>query len=57
MSENPTNEDPCDSIDLNYLDGWTKYDSDGMRKKNNAERLDRSERNRRLNSWARFDHG
>lgn len=57
MSENPTNEDPCDSIDLNYLDGWTKYDSDGMREKNHAERLDRSERNRRLNSWARFDHG
>lgn len=57
MSDKPTNEDPCDSIDLNYLEGWTQYDSDGMRKKDHGEGLERSERDRRYNSWARFDHG
>ena len=57
MSDKPTNEDPCDSIDLNYLEGWTQYDSDRLRKKDHEEGLDRSERDRHLNSWARFDHG
>lgn len=57
MSDNHTPEDPCDSIDLNYLEGWTKYDSDGMRKKNNGQGLDGSEGDRHLNSWVSLGGG
>ena len=28
MSEKLIPEDPCDSIDINDLEGWTRYDSD-----------------------------
>ena len=40
MSEMPTSEDPCDGIDLNNLDGWTRYDSSRMRKTDNGEGLE-----------------
>lgn len=51
MSDKLDAEDPCDSIDLNYLDGWTKYDSDRMRTKNNGEGLEGSEGDRHINPW------
>ncbi len=56
MSEKPT-DDPCDVIDLKILDGWTRYDSSGMRKKNNGEGLGRDQGDRYQDSWLRNDNG
>lgn len=60
-SEIRTNEnekdDPCDSIDVMNLSGWTKYDSSGMCSQDTGQRLERRERDRYSNSWTRFDHG
>ena len=57
MSEMPTSEDPCDGIDLNNLDGWTRYDSSRMRKTDNGEGLEGSPGDRYQDSWLRFDNG
>ena len=57
MSEIPTSEDPCDGIDLNNLDGWTRYDSSRMRKTDNGEGLGRDQGDRYQDSWIRFDNG
>ena len=54
MSEIPI-DDPCDIIDVNTLDGWTRYDSDGMRKKNTRQGLGRDSGDRHIDSWARYD--
>ena len=54
---NDEKDDPCDSIDVMDLGGWTKYDSDGMCEKNSRQRLDRSPDNQHTNLWTRFDHG
>ena len=51
MSENLINDDPMDSINLNDLDGWTKIDSDGMRKASDGKRLERNQRSRDTNPW------
>lgn len=56
MSEIPTSEDPCDGIELNNLEGWTRYDSSGMRKTDNGERLGRDQGDRYQDSWIRFDN-
>ena len=53
----PTSEDPCDGIDLNNLDGWTRYDSSRMRKTDNGEGLEGSPGDRYQDSWLRFDNG
>ena len=57
MSEIPTSEDPCDGIELNNLDGWTRHDSSGMRKTDNGEGLGRDQGDRYQDSWLRFDNG
>ena len=57
MSEIPTSEDPCDGIDLNNLDGWTRYDSSRMRKTDNGKGLAGDRGNRYQDSWVRFDNG
>lgn len=57
MSEIPTSEDPCDGIDLNNLDGWTRYDSSRMRKTDNGKGLEGSSGDRYQDSWIRFDNG
>lgn len=54
MSEIPI-DDPCDVIDVNTLDGWTRYDSDGMRAKNIRQGLGRDSGDRYTDSWARYD--
>lgn len=54
MSEIPI-DDPCDTIDVNTLDGWTRYDSDGMRAKNTRQRLGGDSGDRYIDSWARYD--
>ena len=56
MSDIPI-DDPCDKIDLNTLDGWTKYDSSGMRKTDNGEGLGRNRSDRYQDSWVRVDRG
>jgi hypothetical protein len=49
-------DDPCDVIDVNTLDGWTRsYDSDGMRKKNTRQGLGGDSGDRYIDSWARYD--
>ena len=50
-------DDPCDGIDLKTLDGWTRYDSSGMCKKNNGEGLGGDSGDRHQDSWIRFDNG
>ena len=57
MSEIPTSEDPCDGIDLNNLDGWTRYDSSRMRKTDTGKGLEGSSGDRYQDSWIRFDNG
>lgn len=54
MSDIPI-DDPCDKIDLNTLDGWTKYDSSGMCKTDNGEGLGGNRSDRYQNSRVRFD--
>jgi hypothetical protein len=55
VSEIPI-DDPCDTIDVNTLDGWTRsYDSDGMRKKNTRQGLGGDSGDRYIDSWARYD--
>jgi len=57
VSEIPTSEDPCDGIDLNNLDGWTRYDSSRMRKTDTGKGLEGSSGDRYQDSWIRFDNG
>lgn len=57
MNSDTPIDDPCDGIDLNTLDGWTKYDSSRMREKNNGEGLGGDSGDRYQNSWVRFDNG
>lgn len=54
MSDTPI-DDPCDKIDLNTLDGWTKYDSDRMCKTDNGKGLGGNRSDRYQNSWVRLD--
>ena len=54
MSEIPI-DDPCDVIDVNTLDGWTRYDSNGVCKKNSGQGLGRDSGDRHTDSWARYD--
>lgn len=54
---NDKNEDPCDSIDVMDLGGWTARDSDRMRETNSRQRLDRSDGDPHPNLWTRYDHG
>lgn len=57
MSEKPI-DDPCDDCsDYTVLTGWTKYDSSGVREKDNGERLERRKGDRYQDSWIRFDNG
>ena len=51
MSENLTNDDPMDSINLNDLHGWIRRDSDGMRKESDGKRLERNQGSRDTNPW------
>ena len=56
MSEIPTEtDDPCDEVNVNDLIGWTRYDSNGMCKKNTGQRLGRDSGDRYSNSWTRYD--
>jgi len=49
-------DDPCDSIDIAILGGWTRLnDSNRMRKKDNGKGLEGDRRNRYQDSWIRFD--
>ena len=50
-------DDPCDDVTLNNLTGWTKYDSSGSSKTDLRQRLENDYRDRRQDSWARFEHG
>ena len=54
MSENLINDDPMDSINLNDLDGWTKIDSNGMRKASDGKRLERNQGSGDTNPWVSF---
>ena len=57
MSDTPI-DDPCDSIDLTTLDGWTHCnDSSRMRKTDNGKGLAGDRGNRYQDSWVRFDNG
>lgn len=58
VSENLTSkDDPCDDIDVNILDGWTRYDSDRMRRTNNEKELERDQGRGHSNPWIRFGDG
>lgn len=50
-------DDPCDSIDVTDLGGWTKYDSIRVRSQDSRQRLERDLGDPYRNSWTRFDHG
>jgi len=47
-------EDPCDGIDLQNLDGWTRYDSSRMRTTNNESGMGSDQRSGHSNSWVRL---
>ena len=57
MNSDTPIDDPCDGIDLNTLDGWTKYDSSGMCKTNNGEGLGGNRGDRYQDSRVRNDNG
>jgi hypothetical protein len=57
MNSDTPIDDPFDGIDLNNLDGWIRYDSSGMRKKDNGEGLGGDQGDRRQNSWVRLGDG
>lgn len=50
-------DDPCDDVTASNLTGWTKSDSSRSSQKDSGQQLDRSYRDRRQDSWARFEHG
>jgi len=57
VSENHINDDdPCDGITVDTLEGWIRYDSSGMRKTNNGTGLERDSGDRYQNPWIRFDN-
>jgi len=47
-------DDPIDGIELQNLEGWTRYDSDRMRPKNNDKQLGGDQGRRRSNFWIRL---
>jgi len=57
MTSDNHSDDPIDGIDLTNLDGWIRYDSSGMRKTDNGERLGGNQGDRYQDSWLRFDNG
>ena len=57
MTSDNHSDDPIDGIDLINLDGWIRYDSSGMRKTDNGERLGGNQGDRYQDSWLRFDNG
>ena len=55
MSEIPTDDDPCDNIDVTTLTGWIhSNDSSGNGKENNRQELERSKPSRHPNLWLGF---
>jgi hypothetical protein len=50
-------DDPCDDVVGESLTGWIKSDSSGSSETNIRQRLERDYRDRRTNSWTRFEHG
>jgi len=50
-------DDPCDDVVGENLTGWTKSDGSRSSEKDSRQRLERSYRDRRQDSWARFEHG
>lgn len=54
---NDEKDDPCDSINVMDLGGWTKYDSDRMRKKDSRQQLEGCSVDQHSNLWTRHDHG
>lgn len=55
MSDIPTDDDPCDNIDLATLTGWIhSNDSSGNGKADNRQELERSGQSRHTNLWFGF---
>jgi len=55
VSDIPTDDDPCDNIDVKTLDGWIhSNDSSGDGKENNRQELGRDQGSRHPNLWLGF---
>tara|TARA_R100000951_G_C2568116_1_gene157860 strand:- start:48 stop:212 length:165 start_codon:yes stop_codon:yes gene_type:complete len=50
-------DDPCDDVVGDNLTGWVNRDSGRNSETNSRQRLEGDYRNRRQDSWTRFEHG